>query len=324
MRAHVLIALLAGAFSPVFSPAAEEVNGLAAVVNGKPITKSEVRNAVQAQAFLLTQQYPAGGEEFREAVSKLESEALQDLIDRELILSEFEKNGGVLKKQYLDEAIDGFIRDRFGGDRTKFLDELKKTGMTNKLFRELREKMLIVQYMRAGETRNIPPPTPGERDDYYNENKDQFREKSFVKLRTVTMPKYTGNPAITVEDQRKLAEEIRRRLVNGADFASEAKTYSADSAAEEGGDRGWIGDGQLNKRLTAAAFAMKDDQISDVIEDPSSFYILWVEGKQLGKLPPRSELEDTLNKLVLQKKRAAAEKKWIDGLREKANIRRYD
>lgn len=325
MRAPLISTLALVALSLAApAPAEEAINGLAAVVNGKPITKSEVRNAVQAQAFMLSRQFPAGGPEFREAMDTLESDALQDLIDRELILAEFEKSGAQLKKQYLDDAIDSFIRERFEGDRSKFLEELKKIGMTNKRFREQREKMLVVQYMRAGETRNIPPPTPAERDAFFEENKDQFREKSFIKLRTITIPKYTGNPAISADDQRKLAEEIRARLVKGADFASEARTYSADSAAEKGGDRDWIDENLLNKRLTAAAFAMDEDQISDVIEDPSSFYILWVEGKQLGKLPPRDELKDTVNKLVLQQKRAAAERKWIEILRSKATIRIYD
>jgi len=304
---------------------AEEMsNSLAAVVNGKnPITQSEVENVIKAQTFLLKREHPNGGSEFEEKLQKLEEEALQDLIDRELILSEFEQRGAILKRQFVDQEIDRFVRARFDGDQKKFIEELGKTGMTFAKFREIRRKMLVVSSMRGAQSRNVSPPTPDEREQFLKEKPDIFREKSYVSLQTITIPRLTGDPGITPESQKRLIQDIRTRVVNGADFASEAKTYSQDSASEKGGDRGWISEGDLNRKITDAAFHMKPGQTSQIIEDKYAYYILKVIDTRPGKLKPREIIENDLNRLTLQKKRQAAYEKWIGQLRAKANIRRY-
>lgn len=308
---------------PPSARAAEIVNGLAAVVNGKPITWAEVREAVRAQEMVLRRQYPLGGPEFEAKVGEARKEGLQALIDQQLILSAFEEKGGIIKPQYVDEALEREIRELTGGDREKFIAELRKAGMTFKKYREQITRRLIVQYMRAAETRDVAPPTPQEREQYLAENPDKFREKSLVKLRTITVPKLTGDPTITVEDQRRFIGEIRQRIAEGADFAAQAREYSVDSVAEDGGDRQWIDDQSptLNSTVTEAAFALRPGQLSSVVEDPNAFYLLLVEDKQVGKMKPRSEIEDDLNSLVLLEKRKKANDEWLERLRKQATIK---
>ena len=313
------------------TPSSEKVlNGLAAVVNGKPITHAEVRKSVRAQEFLLRKQFPAGGPEFEKELSKTKERALQDLIDRELIISEYDRllaDGkiGPIKEFYIDDALQREIRERADGNRATFLEQLKEAGMTFKLYRELLRKRSIVTAMRAGSTREIRTPTPDERDAFFNKNKDAFRAKSFVKLRTITILKFTGDDTITPEDQKRLAEEIRQRILKGADFTSEAKLYSIDSAADSGGDRGWIDEESptLNAILAESAFSLKQNQVSEVIDDGRAYYILWAEDTKPGALPDRSEIEDKINQLVIQEKRKQAVDKWLDGMRKGASIRRF-
>lgn len=316
--------------SPKTPDSSKVLNGLAAVVNGKPITHSEVRKSVSAQEFLLRKRFPTGGEEFEKELGQTRERALDDLIDRELIISEYDRlllDGkiGPIKDFYIDDALQRDIRERADGDRTTFLEQLKAAGMTFKLYRELLRKRSIVTAMRSGSTRAIRTPTPDERDAYFNKNKDRFRAKSFVKLRTITFLKYTGDETITPADQKRLAEEIRLRIKEGADFASEAKLYSVDSAADSGGDRGWIDQESptLNAVLAEAAFALKRDQISKVIDDGRAFYILWAEDTKPGALPDRTEIEDKINQLVLQEKRKKAVDEWLANMRKGASIRLF-
>src|SRR3954451_10867233 len=97
-----------------------ESYGIAAVVNGKPITTSEVREAIQAQEQLIRIQIkdPRIADE---KLAQLKSGALYALIERQLVLSEFEKLGGTIKAQYIEDDINSIIRESFGGDREKFL-----------------------------------------------------------------------------------------------------------------------------------------------------------------------------------------------------------
>ncbi|MFZ4766591.1 MAG: SurA N-terminal domain-containing protein, partial [Roseimicrobium sp.] len=111
--------------------------GLAVVVNGKVITTSEVADAVKAQeqVIRMTIRDPNAAEA---RLKELRESALYALIERQLVLSEFEKLGGTIKAQYIDDDINNIIRESFEGNREKFLYELAKTDMTIKKFREQR------------------------------------------------------------------------------------------------------------------------------------------------------------------------------------------
>jgi peptidyl-prolyl cis-trans isomerase SurA len=298
--------------------------GIAAKVAGKGVvTTSEVQDAVAAQSALLRRQVQIGRlsrSEYESTLKRLYGDSLYSLIERELILGEFGKIGGSLKPHYVDEDIKRIILEQFDGDRGKFLEELKGSGISMRKFRKLREKMLIVQMMRHRETGVISPPTPAQREAYLKKHEDKFREKAYVKLRTITILKTSETPGTTPEKQRKVIEELRSKLANGADFATVAKTYSEDSRGEHGGDWGWIDRETLKKELSDVAFDLPPKRLSKIVEDNRSFFILYVEAKRPGALQPMEEIQGTLEKLILQEERKKRHDAWVSRLWEKSVI----
>ena len=120
-------------------------------------------------------------------------------------------------------------------------------------FRELRQKMVIMNVMRARNSGDHPPATPREVQDYYDKNVDKWREGDQIKISTITIPKFTGEPGSTPEKQQKLAQELRTKIVQGADFAAVAKTNSQDSHAENGGSWDWMSKTDLMPAIANAA-----------------------------------------------------------------------
>ena len=324
-KLRVLVSVLMLSVPTVQAQSAEQVNGIAAVIDGtRVVTKSEVREAVTTQTVLYQQRVRSGQmteNEYRSKVKELEEESLNSLIERELILREFEKMNGQIKSQYIDEDVNRIVRDQFDGDQGKFLEELKSSSISLRKFRKIREEMLVVQMMRQRETGVIPPPTPEQREAYLKENSDRFREKDFIKLRTIAVPKTSRIPGTTPEKQKKLIGEIRSRLGKGADFETEAKTYSQDSRAEYGGDWGWIDRETLTPALSEVAFKLAPKTLSEIIEANSSYYILYLEAKRPGALKPMSEIQDGLEKMIQQEERKKRHDAWISRLREKAVIK---
>ena len=319
------VALLASVFitsSAVFAQGYS--NGIAAVVNGKPIMKSEVRDAVTAQEQMLRFQFREDPEGLAKAMGELKTTALDSLIDRELILSEFAKMGGTIKPQYIDDDINSVIRESFKGNRDAFVTELAKTGMTMKKFRELREKMIVVQVMRGRHAGDQPPPTPREVDEYYGKNIDKFRDKDMIKISTITIPKFTGDADSTVEKQKKLTQEIRAKIVAGADFGSMAKTYSQDSRAEGGGAWDWMERKQMKKSMADAAFALKNGGVSQVMEEDTSFIIIYCDTKKLGDATPLEKVRPDIERVIDQQKSKESLEKWLADLRRKAVIKKMD
>ena len=326
---RILVTLLAFSVA-LWAQSAEtrkSINGIAAKVDGRVITQSEVREAITAQALLLQQEHRArkiSTDQLKEEIAKLESESLDSLIERELILNEFDKLQGHIKPQYIDENVKTFIRERFDGDREKFLEELKASKISLRKFRKMREKMLIVQLMRQRETGKVPPPTPEQRDAYLKKHPERFRETDHIYLKMISIPKTSRIPGTTPEKQRKLAEEIRAKLAGGADFATEARTYSQDYRSEHGGDWGWKERDDFNPAMSNLAFSLKEKTLSDIFEDSAFYRILYIEKKREGKMKPMEEIQDTLEKLIMLEERKKLHDAWIARLKEKAVIKIMD
>ena len=298
-------------------------NGIAAVVNGRVITKSEVRDAVEAQEQMLMMQMRDDPAALQREMAGLRATALDSLIDRELILAEFKRIGATIKSQWVDDDVNGIIRESFKGDRDAFVKELAKTGMTLKKFRELREKMMIVQAMRGKQASEQDPATPREVNEFYNKNLAKWREGDMIKISTITIPKFSGDASSTTDSQRKLAEEIRSKLTKGADFATTAKTYSQDSHAEDGGAWDWMAKDQMKPSIANVAFELKTGGLSRVIDDEAAYIIIACDAVKYGTAPPLSKMRPEIERAISSEKSKATVDKWMEGLRKKATIRKF-
>ncbi|TLD68801.1 hypothetical protein FEM03_20935 [Phragmitibacter flavus] len=290
------------------------------VINGKPIVSSEVRDAVNSQEQLLRMTI-RDPRELDQKLGELRQSALYTLIERQLVLSEFEKLGGTIKAQYIDDDVNSVIRENFEGDRQKFLQELAKNGMTLRKFRQQRQDMMIISVLRSRQIRSLPPPTPAQVEKFYRENDSQFREKDFIKFSTITIPKYPiGNSTATPEAQLKLAEEIREKAVSGSDFGTLARTYSQDSRASDGGDWGLQERASLNKELAEVAFTLKAGSVSKVVEISANYMIIYCEAKQPGNLEPLEKVRPQIERVVRSEMGREALNRWLSSLAQRASI----
>jgi peptidyl-prolyl cis-trans isomerase SurA len=298
-------------------------NGIAAVVNGNVITKSEVRDAVNAQEQMLRFEFQNDPGRLQKELTNLRATALDSLIDRELVLAEFKRAGFNMKSQWVDDDVNSIIRESFKGDRDAFVKELAKNGMTLKKFREMREKMMIVSAMRGKQAASETPATPKEVEEFYRKNIDNWRSGGMIKISTITIPKYSGEAGTTPESQRKLAEEIRRKVIGGDDFAATAKTHSKDSHAEDGGAWDWMPRDQMKPSIAAVAFGLKQGGISSVIEEEGTYIIIACDAIKHGNAKSMSEVRPEIERAIQMEKSKGTLDSWMEGLRKRSVIKKF-
>ncbi|PAW63345.1 MAG: hypothetical protein B9S36_04880 [Verrucomicrobiia bacterium Tous-C2TDCM] len=312
--------------SPLIGVAAPiELNRIKAVVNGEPITQTMVDSAVQTQVqvWLMGNKGMVSKVEAEREIRRMEGSALDDLIDRNLILSEFKKLGGQIKDQYVDESINRFITERFKGDKDKFIAELKKSGMTIAQFREIQRDQIAIQALRSkhGGEENVPN-TPWEKRAKYGEIKDEFASEGQPKVRIISIPKQTSTS--NLQAQQKVLEEVLGKLRAGGDFGEIAKKYSADSFASKGGYVGVLGKDVLNEGLTKAAYSLPVGQLSQPLDSGINWHVLKVDERIGQKTPSFEELEEEIDKRLTIEKRQKNLEGWLKKLRRDANVRIYD
>src|SRR5439155_17677987 len=112
-----LLAVLGLTLSPLcqaaYAQEPEVVDGIAAIVNGDVITYSQVRMSSMPREKVLRAQFH--GEELVNKIKEIRMAALQDLIDRQLIIQAFKKESYQIPDHYVDERVHEIIRESFGG-----------------------------------------------------------------------------------------------------------------------------------------------------------------------------------------------------------------
>ena len=305
-------------FSLATAACAQEVlDGIAAIVNKDVITFSDVRQLVGPKEKQIREQFK--GAELVEKVKEVRLQAINDLIDRQLILQEFKNNKFTLPEYVIDERVQTIVREDFGGDRGAFLRTLAAQGYTLDKFKEQQRDVVIVQEMRRMSVKSGAVAIPEEKIlKAYRERTPEFTTEDQIKLRMIAIKQSGASVA-----RRKMIEEIREKIVSGAEFSDLARMYSEDPTQDAGGDWGWINRKQLNERLTKLAFGLKAGQVSEVIEMSGSYYLLYVEARKPGSTKPLKEVRDDLEKRLQQQERQKAQQDWLLKLRKKAFIKMF-
>lgn len=306
----------------------EVMDGIAAIVNKDVVTISQLRELTAAREMALREMF--SGDEFAEKVREMRQAALQDLIDRQLILQEYRKRELNIPEYIIDDRVQSIIRQEFGGDRAAFVQTLQAQGYTISRFREMEREKIIVQAMRQANAQEDILITPRQIQEYYDRNRGSYTTPEEIHLRMIVLREGGGMFTLDEEgegdlptpgNKRAMAQEIRDKLVEGADFGRMAAMYSEDATtADIGGDWGWIQRGTLNEDLTRVAFGLGAGQISPVVQLGDSYYILLVESRRPARTKPLSEVKEDIERNLMQQERAKAQERWLETLRRTAYI----
>ncbi|MDP1586764.1 MAG: peptidylprolyl isomerase, partial [Prosthecobacter sp.] len=134
---------------------------------------------------------------------------------------------------------------------------------------------------------------------------------------------FSGEAGSTPEKQKKLAQELRSKIVGGGDFAAAAKTYSQDSRAENGGSWDWMAKTDMMPAIANAAMELKTGGISPVLDQETSYIIVACDAKKLGNAPPLEKMRQEIERMINQQKSKENIDKWMESIRKKHVIKRF-
>ncbi len=182
----------------------------------------------------------------------------------------------------------------------------KKEGIDKEeaIKRELAEieKNFIAQKYFEKKTANLKI-NEKEVKEYYEKNKENYKEPEARHIRHILIYLSRDADNATEEKAFKKANEIREKLLKGANFEELAKMYSDDTGSKEkGGDLGIIRKGQTIPEFEKEIFKLKIGEISTPIKSPYGYHIVKVEEIIPEKFPSFDEVKNLVEEDYRQEK----------------------
>ncbi|HEY1173979.1 MAG TPA: peptidyl-prolyl cis-trans isomerase [Verrucomicrobiae bacterium] len=297
---------------------ARTLNGIAVIVNDAVITYTEVEDFAGPAVDAIRRTTPSA--QLSQKMAQLQNDALQQLVERQLILNDYKVSGYMLPESIIDDEINTRIRKQFG-DRLRLTQTLQRQGGTYESYRRNIRDQIIVDALAQKHVSSVVLISPYKIEQYYETNKQNYKLEDQVKLRMIVLNKPPGSDATITT---KLAKEILLKLDEGASFTEMAGIYSEGAQRAQQGDWGWVEKKKvLRTELDAVAFSLKKGQHSGVIETADACYILLVEDIRQAQVRPLPEVRDEIESILVAEERARLRKQYVDRLMKKSFVRYY-
>jgi len=264
-------------------------------VNGQPIYKEALAAYIQNDLKKF-RKYGAKGKGTPELIKRMERRALYKVIDQELLMQESQH----LKVEDIEKKVDEGIKKLKVKYRTEenFKSYLASKKRTDQELREtLRNNIYIDTYLEAKGIRN--PVIPEEEiRAYYEDTKENYRRDEYIRASHILIIADENASDEKKDEARKKAETIRQEIINGKDFTDMAREFSEDGRAANGGELDYITRGFMPPEFDSAAFAMKKDDLSEVIQTKFGFHIIKVFDKKPAGVTPYDEVRNFIKKYL--------------------------
>lgn len=263
---RALLTLLLGSIS--FLSVAQGQQGISV---DKIIARVDNYYILRSELEELYQSYKAEGQ------SPERCQLLESLIINKMLLAKAEIDSVTVEEKDVDNQLDGrmsYMIQRFGSEKNlieaygKSIDALK-----TELRQQVKDQAIVetMQQKIAGDVKI----TPNEVRKFFNSiPKDslpyipsEVEVGHIIRLATVTK-----------EQKEKLRQQLidlRKRALDGEDFAMLAQIYSEDvGSAKNGGDLGFAKRGMMVPEFEGTALALKPNEISNIVETQFGFHLI--------------------------------------------------
>lgn len=285
-------------------------------VNDTIITRSEVDQATDN--LLMQYQGKVPPEQMNRIRPMLRKQALENLINQQLLSQEVDRKGIQPDKQAVDKQL-AEIAGRFPTPE-KFKEYLANLGISEQellqnIGRNLKIKILIDRQIGA-----VKEVSEEELEAFYRDNPDRFRMPERVQASHILIASLPDESPEDRAKKRLKLSGLRGEIEKGADFAQLAREHSSCPSKSQGGDLGYFERDKMVKPFADAAFKMRVGEISDIVETKFGYHLIKLTDRQDARIIPLEETRDDITSSLNIQKRGQLVSDYLNKLRSTAKI----
>lgn len=249
--------------------------------------------------------------------------ALQDLVDRHLILAEARKL--YFSREGVEAALEKFAQKDLEAQTEKmgasvaYRRFLLSRGVSSEEVKELRKSSLLISSYTQERVYSRIHISPGDLRRYYERHRDQFQQEGRIVFRQL----WVDPEGRTIEEQRAKAHQILKQIREGADFAKMVNTHSLDRDTNPGGLYTASGFDSLPRWLREVLAPLEPGEVSDVQSAAGGCFIVKLEEVRQARRLSFEEAQPLIRRTLYNKRKTEAKRRLLTKLREKARIRYF-
>ncbi|NIQ84832.1 MAG: hypothetical protein GTN83_08435 [Acidobacteria bacterium] len=222
------------------------------------------------------------------AVEAVRKTLLMDLIDRKILVH---RAGRMFDTERMKEVFyEGFREQQQVDSEEEFVAMLQREGMTVESLKTRLVEMFAPDEVVRFEVSSRISVADHEVDTYYAEHQDEFRNEDQAELREIVLMADTPGK----KTERRAEVESLHASLTAENFEQVATESSEAGTQSKGGLLGVIKRGDLSETLEKAAFSLTTGAVSEILEMPYGFHILYAESVQIGARRTIEEVRDEL------------------------------
>ncbi len=295
-------------------------------VNGHVITTADLERSLRLQGAVAEQERLPGppDAEYEQLRAQRRKDALQGLIDRQLLLQK-------ARKEYLGDVdiagvMDALAEDQFErvceqvGSRLRLQHLLSQSSVTVKEFKRRQAENLLINKLLLDEVYATVHVSPAQIRRYYREHRDEFTVPRTIVYRQMFFPVVGSEELAPV---RRKAAAVRRQILQGAEFARLADEHSADADRYPGGLHEVAVPEQQGDWVPPAVEGLEPGQLSEVRRVSGGLAIVRLEEIRPAHVLPFEQVQSGIREELLQAEKAEAYNRYVARLRERAVLMEY-
>ncbi|MBV9301545.1 MAG: peptidylprolyl isomerase [Acidobacteriaceae bacterium] len=301
---------------------------VAAAVNGRPVTYSDLDRAIAAQ-FPNSNLKPNDDQTIQ-----LRLDTLRALIDNEIMLQRAEKEGLL--------AADGDVEAKFNELKAGYTEEqfqklLSQRKMSVADFKAQIRRDLSVQKLFNKEIGSHISISDADVAAFYNSNKATFNlSENQVRLAQILVTptpdanvhNLKNDKAQSDQQARNKIQMIELRLRQGEDFGALAQNYSEDASAANGGDLGFVPESTLDKanpELRKLILDMTPGQVSQMIHTAEGYRLIKLISREPAGQRELSDprVQENIRRELFQRKDQLLRSAFYEVARSEAKVSNY-
>lgn len=263
------------AVAPSFQPESTDATGkIAAVVNEDAITADDLDGRLKLA--LVSSNLPDNAE----VRARLKPQVLRSLIEEQLQIQEARRLQIRVEPTEIENAVEGLAKNN-NMTRQELQQRFKASGIPFSTMQAQAIAQIAWARVVQKQIRPRVEITQDEVDDAYEKLKASAGKPQYLMAEIFLTVDNPSQDASVRQTADRLIEEIKR----GANFAAVARQFSQSADAANGGDLGWIQEGQLGDEIDAAMRELKPGMLGAPTRDAAGYHILYMRdrGTVLGE-----------------------------------------